>query len=87
MFKSYLSLFHTCFLSLCDKDVLFGFNLQMITPSPSYLLPLVLSPSHSLGSRGQGEDKTLNLTPQGHEEQPDCLMASRIMLGLPEIDV
>lgn len=60
MFKSYLSWFHTSFLSLCDKDVLFGFNLKMITPALIFL-----SPPHSLsGQQVLREDESLNLTPQ-----------------------
>lgn len=40
-FKSYLSWFHTSFLSLCDKDVLFGLSLKKRShPPPIYLLPL-----------------------------------------------
>lgn len=60
--KSYLSLFYTSFLSLCDKDVLFGFNLHVITPSPHSSVASFLSPTAHSGqqvSRGR-QDHSLD---------------------------
>lgn len=84
-FKSYLSWFHTSFLSLCDKDVLFGLSLKNGHTLPPFICSLFSeSPPFTFWT-----DKTVRLTPQAMrsgQTGQTVSRASRTMLALPEID-